>query len=137
MAGVKFLASVDIARCRRQRRLGHGGGQYTGLNERLPHLGQDTAAITYKLTGSTLTQIGTVGTGIAVRDPEPVTKTVANAVSGVSSAAAYAVLASSRYWVLGQGKYAEIVSKIGGDASRDELGDGMEYGNEGTGYCYA
>jgi len=115
VAKAKFLAGVDIVLAVVSAGLLAAvcGEQYTAKTSDYPGWDKDTAAITYKLTGSTLAQIGTVGTGVAVLVPEPVFKTVAGAVSGVSSAAAYTILASSHYRALGRlGKYNEMLSKI-------------------------
>ena len=114
VAEAKILATVDIVLCRRQRRfVGRGVRRAVHYQDnRLYGWDKDTAAITYKLTGSTLAQIGTVGTGVAVLAPEPVSKAVAGAVGGVGSAAAYTISASRHYSALGQGKYNEMLSKI-------------------------
>ncbi|KAL8799637.1 MAG: hypothetical protein Q9182_005739 [Xanthomendoza sp. 2 TL-2023] len=110
----KFLAGLEIVLAVVSIGLwsGVGGLEYTSQAAEYPDWIKDQDDTTYKLTGSLLTQLGTVGTSVGVLVDEPITKAVAGAVSGVAGASSYAILAARHYRALGKGRYASAISKI-------------------------
>ncbi|KAL8689416.1 MAG: hypothetical protein Q9224_004644 [Gallowayella concinna] len=110
----KFLSGLEVVLAVVSIGLwsGVGGVEYTSQPGEYPDWIKDQDDTTYKLTGSLLTQLGTVGTAVGVLVDEPVTKAVAGVVSGVAGASSYAILAARHYRALGKGRYASAISKI-------------------------